>query len=248
MAAGLPLHIDAIVEPEGVAQFLIDGVGAVHRHVEHLPLAGLLAVQQRDQHADMGEGRRAMIGLVATRIDRRDRMIVITAHVERPSSRQRDKVGAAIVRPRAGQAIRRHRRDDEAREAHRQGVEIERQRLQPRWLHRDDKDIGIGQQRRQRGLRAILDIPHHAALVAVVEPEGEAGVRSRPMPGKGTEGAGGRALRRLHLHHVRAHFAQHAAEKFTADILGQLYHLQPGIGCARADGSKRLHQITPSAA
>ncbi len=209
VAAGLPMHVDPGVEPEGIGQLDIDRAGLVHGDVEQIALAGLLPLQQGQHDADLREAGDSVIGLIAAGADRRDRVVVIATADQRAADRQTDQVRRLVVRPRTGQAERGHRGRDQPRIGLGQGLQVQAGRLQRLGLQGGDEDIGAGQQlvQRRHAVRRP-DIGDHALLVGIVEPEVQAGLRADHALGVGADGAGGRALRPFQLDHPGAHFGQ----------------------------------------
>ena len=160
-----------------------------------------------------GETGRRLVGLVAARSDRRDRVVVVAATVERVAERQADEVGAEAVGPRPGEAERRDRHHDQRGCASPKRVEVDaRARAAPAAQGCEMKTSAPASRRAELVAafgRAVVD--DDAALVGVVVPEGQAVVGVEPVVGERSDGAARRSLGRLDLDHVGAHLGQQLA-------------------------------------
>ena len=135
-----------------------------------------LPLDQRQHQPHEGEAGRRLVALVAARPDRRDRVVVVAAAVQRAAERQADEVGAEPVGPRPVEAERRDRHHDQPRVRQR-GAPRGRSRARPaRGGARVEMktSASASEARRARRGRRSCGSRDHAALVGVVVPEGQA--------------------------------------------------------------------------
>ena len=101
MTAGLTLDQGAGIEPVGVGQLHRHCGGLLDGQIDEPTRAGLLALQQAEQHGLVSEAGRGVVRLVAAGSDRWDRVIVISRGDQQPAGGERYEVATTGTRPTA---------------------------------------------------------------------------------------------------------------------------------------------------